>query len=175
MKKILFFTALVIQALVIGCVKPDDRWDIPPEHDIFFKIKENDVFYTDADLRQLKVGYYNRSGEFIRNIGEDYYDTSFVYAAIDYLGDMGYPNVGFLRYLQSIYVNDNIETFYMIFPAGDTSVITVNAKTVSNKEGKNHYCYCTTPLTLLKFNGVEIQPDNDIKLNNGQPVFIFEK
>lgn len=151
------------------------QWTIPPVNDTFFKITKNSVSLSDSVIRNSTLYYYNNDGEYVSNPGCD--DTSYMYLANDYYGSEEYNNskVVFFRYIATININNNINKFYIKYPDGDIDTLTVEAKKVSNTEGKEHRCYCTSPLTTLKFNGKDAIEDQSIKLANGQAVYLFEK
>lgn len=127
---------------------------------VFLLIKEKNSRLPDNLLNQLRLFYLKENKrnyiyDFTR--GTDGYDT---------LGIMSTVDIGFVS------ADQGIKDFYIDYPSGDVDTLFADFQNIPSKDASGNYCYCTTPLIELKFNGKIAIPDTSRK---EQMVYLLEK
>ena len=161
--KYLLLIFICFSLVAVKCTKSrSGPQDIP--RSFFFLIKKNNVRLEDNTLNNTKM-YYLKDGAKM-------YVSDFTRAING--GELNAYDLGIQTSfrIEDISANENIKNFYLEYPNSDVDTLFIDYKRLSEKEAFNHPCYCYTPLEQVKYNGITVLPDSNIKQ---QTVYRFDK
>jgi len=181
-------TTIIFSVILLQSCNRDDlcKWSPPLATATYFILTENGHTITDTtELSALKLYYYDKNGIRI-NTPNETEPGKVMYDINSFLGLAGniYSNHPDFQNSPILYMsplittasaNQGIHEFYVEFPDSDIDTIQLYGENVPCKQVQYERCGCSTPVRVLKYNGIDAQEDTTYHLSNGLPVYIFKK
>lgn len=174
------FTPIICIIFLFSCKKKDinnpDYWDLPPNR-FFFQILKDGAQLDDSTLSVLKMYYIDKNGyKVYRNKSETMDFPEHIYLPSRY-GDHHLDSLGIRvnYFLPGMATFNNVNEWYFEYGNGDIDTLYVEGKEISNQEGRNNDCYCTTPITVVRFNGRNAYKHPTLTADGGKPIYVLEK
>lgn len=152
-----------------------DFWNLPP-NDFYYLITHNGNRLSDSTLEDLKFYYFNSNGQKVyRDPNTDNEAANHVLkpswiGGNEHLDEAG---VRLCMEINSFGVIHN--TWYFEYSNGNIDTLYVESIELNKEQGRNDDCYCITPFSIVRFNGIDAYKHSTLKAADGKPVWVLEK